>query len=596
MKTKNFIAITVLATLLGSALAPAPAQGSPFTYQGRLTDHEEPANGSYDLVFDLFDVPIGGTSIAGPITNLNLAITGGVFTTALDFGDGIFNGLPRWLQIGVRTNGGATFAGVLPRQLLTPAPYAIHAFSARLTNGAIDTPQLSAGAVTRVKIASNAVDTLQLADGSVTTPKLALGAVDTPQIANGAVTALKLASNSVTGAKIADLAVDTAQLANGAVTTAKLASNAVTNLKVADGTLRPDKLDLDEFNTTFWKVGGNAGTSTDFIGTTDDQPFDIKVNNVRVMRYRLLTDASGFYTNAPNVVGGSSVNTTLTTVVGVTIAGGGANNSLGDSYPNKVSANFGTIGGGKANEVSGIYSTISGGDHNTVSGNYATATGGDGNVASGEYSMVGGWLNTASGDYATVCGGALNDASGQSSFAAGTRAKADHNGSFVWADYNTADFHSFTSNQFAVRCTGGAKFVTAIDGSGTQTAGVRLQSGDTAWSSISDRNVKKNFQAVDGETILEKLATIPVQSWNYTWESDATTPHLGPMAQDFKAAFYPGRDDKSISTLEFDGVELAAIQGLNQKLRAKESQITALENRVTELEKLVKTLTAAQTK
>jgi uncharacterized coiled-coil protein SlyX len=64
-------------------------------------------------------------------------------------------------------------------------------------------------------------------------------------------------------------------------------------------------------------------------------------------------------------------------------------------------------------------------------------------------------------------------------------------------------------------------------------------------------------------------------------------PNIGPMAQDFKAAFYPGRDDKGISTLEFDGVELAAIQGLNQKLGEKDAQIAALEHRLAALEATV---------
>jgi predicted RNase H-like nuclease (RuvC/YqgF family) len=54
------------------------------------------------------------------------------------------------------------------------------------------------------------------------------------------------------------------------------------------------------------------------------------------------------------------------------------------------------------------------------------------------------------------------------------------------------------------------------------------------------------------------------------------------MAQDFKAAFYPGRDDKSISTLEFDGVELAAIQGLNQKLETENAELRKQLNRHSE--------------
>ena len=78
-----------------------------------------------------------------------------------------------------------------------------------------------------------------------------------------------------------------------------------------------------------------------------------------------------------------------------------------------------------------------------------------------------------------------------------------------------------------------------------------------------------------------------MQQWNYKWEKDGDVPDIGPMAQAFKAAFYPGRDDKRITTLEFDGVELAAIQGLNQKLEQKEKEITDLRARLEKLEKLL---------
>lgn len=114
---------------------------------------------------------------------------------------------------------------------------------------------------------------------------------------------------------------------------------------------------------------------------------------------------------------------------------------------------------------------------------------------------------------------------------------------------------------------------------------MKLNSGDTAWSAISDRNAKKNFRPVNGEAVLEKLAAIPVQFWNYRWEADTNTPHIGPMAQDFKAAFYPGRDDKSISTLEFDGVELAAIQRLNEKVRQPNAENAELKLKNDSIEK-----------
>jgi hypothetical protein len=95
---------------------------------------------------------------------------------------------------------------------------------------------------------------------------------------------------------------------------------------------------------------------------------------------------------------------------------------------------------------------------------------------------------------------------------------------------------------------------------------------------------------VDCQAVLEKLAAIPIQQWNYKWEKDSDVPNIGPMAQDFKHAFYPGRDDKGIGTLEFDGVELAAIQGLNQKLNEKDAEIQDLKQSVADLKKLVQSL------
>ena len=70
--------------------------------------------------------------------------------------------------------------------------------------------------------------------------------------------------------------------------------------------------------------------------------------------------------------------------------------------------------------------------------------------------------------------------------------------------------------------------------------------------------------------------------------SDDSVLNIGPMAQDFKGAFYPGRDDKVITTLEFDGVELAAIQGLNEKLQQKETEIAELKQRLEALEKIIR--------
>ena len=130
------------------ALFPAEtlfAQGTAFTYQGRLNDGGSPANGCYDLRFAIYDSTNNpGTIIAGPITNAATAVSNGLFTVTLDFGLGVFTGSPRWLDIGVRTNGSLNaFTILIPRQPLTPAPYAMLANGASNLFGTLPAAQLT---------------------------------------------------------------------------------------------------------------------------------------------------------------------------------------------------------------------------------------------------------------------------------------------------------------------------------------------------------------------------------------------------------------------------------------------------------------------
>jgi hypothetical protein len=108
-----------------------------------------------------------------------------------------------------------------------------------------------------------------------------------------------------------------------------------------------------------------------------------------------------------------------------------------------------------------------------------------------------------------------------------------------------------------VRAHGGARFYTA---SGTST-GVSLAAGGGSWSNLSDRNTKENFQAVDPQEVLAQVAQLPITSWNYKSQKDEIR-HLGPVAQDFSRLFSLGEDDTHITTVDVDGVALAAIQGL----------------------------------
>ena len=104
-----------------------------------------------------------------------------------------------------------------------------------------------------------------------------------------------------------------------------------------------------------------------------------------------------------------------------------------------------------------------------------------------------------------------------------------------------------------------------------QSAGANLPPGGGSWSSISDRNKKENFEDVDAQSLLEKVAAMPMTTWNYK-SQDESIRHMGPMAQDFKAAFGVGEDDKHISTVDADGVALAAIQALYDRVKALESE------------------------
>lgn len=97
--------------------------------------------------------------------------------------------------------------------------------------------------------------------------------------------------------------------------------------------------------------------------------------------------------------------------------------------------------------------------------------------------------------------------------------------------------------------------------------------------SNSDRNLKENITPVDSAAILEKVATMPISTWNYNYDEDQI-PHMGPMAQDFHAAFGLGVDNKTIASMDKDGVALAAIQGLNKKLESKSSTIELLHEKL----------------
>ena len=339
-----------------------------------------------------------------------------------------------------------------------------------------------------------------------------------------------------------------------------------------------------------WWLGAPAGTA-----------LELRVNGARTLRLEYLSGIS------PNVIAGYSGNSVTADAYGTygaTIGGGGSSGNT-----NSVTDNYGTVGGGSHNQAGdnagttsdATYATVGGGYGNTAGGQ-STVAGGYGNTASGTATTVGGgYVNTASdngtvaggyrnqasylaavgggasnhatGQLATVPGGQSNLASGNYSFAAGYGAQAVHLGAFVWADTTASQFASLGNNTFQVRASGGTYFYSS-PGLGT---GVQLAAGSGSWSSVSDRNLKDNFTPVDGQQVLASLADIPITTWNYKAQ-DPSIRHMGPVAQDFSAAFGLGEDNLHISTVDADGVALAGIQGLYQLSQEQASRIQTLED------------------
>lgn len=127
--------LTILTLAMFHRPLPAAPLGTAFSYQGRLNNGGQPANGTFDLKITLYDAPASGSIVAGPITNAATGVTNGLFTMTLDFGS-VFDGTACWLEIGVCTNGGTSdFTLLVPRQALTPTPYARYAASSTTAGG-----------------------------------------------------------------------------------------------------------------------------------------------------------------------------------------------------------------------------------------------------------------------------------------------------------------------------------------------------------------------------------------------------------------------------------------------------------------------------
>jgi hypothetical protein len=272
---------------------------------------------------------------------------------------------------------------------------------------------------------------------------------------------------------------------------------------------------------------------------------------------------------------------------------------------------------GSSTTASGKYS-IAMGANAVASGEYSTAMGkdtradstcttamGEGTKASGYGSTAMGWNTKSSGSASTAIGGStmasgifstatgcFTTASGHWSTAMGSYVSTNgHWGSFIIGDgYNTTTFSNDNDNEFQAVFTGGYRLWSTR----ALGHGVYMTGGTSGWTNISDRTKKENFEGIDGEDLLLKIRHMPITKWNYR-QSDASIKYIGPVAQDFYAAFHlGGTDSLGINSINIDGVNMAAVQALEKRtaelrektaeLHAKTIELETVKSRVTELE------------
>jgi hypothetical protein len=288
---------------------------------------------------------------------------------------------------------------------------------------------------------------------------------------------------------------------------------------------------VDSFGSTYWDLS-NIGTGSVALG-----------ENVR---------ASGNNSFAANLA---------------TTASGDESVALG---------NNGTASGDRAFAFNGTASAVGA----VAIGSGAQATNDDA-LAMGPSSIAGGLAaitigpSIANGSFGVAIG-LQNSASGNFSVAIGKNARtANRQGSVVLGDgcagFSSDSVYPTANNQFVVRGCGGVKIFTNQG----LTSGVELAAGGSSWSVVSDRNRKENFASVDGEDLLLRLRSVPVSTWNYL-SQDRSIRHLGPMAQDFRAAFGLGESDRLINSLDIDGVNLAGVQALDRRTARQQAEIDAL--------------------
>ncbi len=240
---------------------------------------------------------------------------------------------------------------------------------------------------------------------------------------------------------------------------------------------------------------------------------------------------------------------------------------IGGGSTNTLSAEYGVVVGGSINTLSAEYGVLVGGLNNTVSGEGAYIAAGGYNTASGEGAVVdGGFESTAAGTFATIPGGYLNSASAARTALRPARSAAPRTRErSCGATARTASpiLTSSRTYQFLARASGGFTLYTNADEHGWRAARAPVRERGHRSATATRRRTSRLSTT---PSVLAKVAALPISRWSYKTEHGVR--HVGPMAQDFYAAFGVGEDDKHITSIDEDGVALAAIKALHARVRS----------------------------
>ncbi len=286
------------------------------------------------------------------------------------------------------------------------------------------------------------------------------------------------------------------------------------------------------------------------------------------------TDAYGTF--------GFSVRNTSTPGAAVAIRGiGGDSIGIGVGGPVGVigesNTGIGVLGGSLTRGIVGLQGSTSCAGTYAVGGCATTGDGVVGRANSGSGNGVVGSATTGNGVFGSATTG--KGVAGTASTGRAVEGIADTGIGVIGISHTRA----VIGTQGVISCAGTyAVGGCATTGSSAQFrggsggGGTCSYDGSADWSCTSDRNAKENFQTVDGVSILESVAKLPITIWSMKGDANQT-PHMGPVAQDFYAAFGLGNNDITINRADAQGVTLAAIQGLYQLLQEQQVKIEALE-------------------